>query len=208
MNKKNLIVAGTIFIGISLYLKKKIDKKISNKMPLKEKLKKHIPTIITGGTGILMFGYLYYLNKVENNNVSEVSENISKYGNIINKTLLNNKFDTLANILKSIAVDKESDIPKNRPENLELFFECFTNTWFTSKKESIFNAIDVLNSDLKDGEASIDKFFNTLEIKNIPGFNKVVWANDSTESIGVFASKPDNKDYTILIFDEMPKIKL
>ena len=209
MDRRNLIIAGTIFIGMSTYLKVKIDKEITGKMSLKYKIKKHIPTIITGGSGVLIFGYLYYLNKLEKNNISEIYYNISKCDNIFNKLALNNCWDSFFNILKSIASNEETNMPKNKPEKLDLFFECFTNTWFTSKKELVFDAVKILNSDLnKNGNVSIDKFFNILGVSKKPGFNKVMWDKGSSENIGIFGSKQDAKDYTILMFDKMPKIKL
>lgn len=209
MNKKNLILAGTIFIGSSIYLKTKIDREITGKISLREKIKKHIPTIIAGTSGVLIFGYLHYLNRLEKNNISEISENISKYSNIINKLVLNNRYNGYFNILKSIASNKEIKMPKNKPENLDLFFECFTNTWLQTKKELVFDAVKTLNSDLdKNGKVNLDKFFNELGIKEKPGFNKVIWDKVSCENIGIFGSKQDGKDYTILMFDEIPKIKL
>ena len=212
-----LLLIGTLIgFGSSLYFMRKNAKEevgIDNKI---NTIKQYIPTIIVSIGTIALIGYSYYINYIDMKQLTALVGSLAGCTTVLNKKLKEIDKDALVDTHRKIAEKNEKNRKLLNADNYDpsrfhgeyiSFFDEFTETWFAASLAQILGAVNEINKSLTmNGKVSVSEFYEILHF-DLPGvYNNIGWSFDNgVNYIDIICIEPDDKDYTIIIFEDTPE---
>ena len=211
-----LLIGTMIGFGASLYFMRKNAKEevdTDNKIDM---IKQYIPTIIASTGTIALIGYSYYINYIDMKQLTALFGTVAGCATALNKKLKEVDKDALIDVHREIAKKNEGNRKFLNADNYDpsrfhgeyiSFFDEFTETWFSASLAQILGAVNEINKSLSmKGKVSVSEFYDLLHF-DLPGiYNNIGWSFDNgVNYIDIVCVEPNDKDYTILIFEDIPE---
>lgn len=212
-----LLLIGTLIgFGSSLYFMRKNAKEeveTDNKI---NTIKQYIPTIIVSTGTIALIGYSYYINYIDIKQLTALVGSLAGCTTVLNKKLKEVDKDALINVHRKIAEKNEKNRKLLNADNYDpsrfhgeyiSFFDEFTETWFSASLAQILGAVNEINKSLiVNGKVSISDFYELLHFDLPRVYNNIGWSLDNgVKYIDIMCIEQNDKDYTIIIFEDGPE---